>query len=64
MPVVGFLRSTSFTDSAHLVTAFRRGLMEAGFVEGQNVALKYHAAENDSHRLQAIVTDACAGPLP
>jgi putative ABC transport system substrate-binding protein len=63
MPVVGFLRSTSFTDSAHLVNAFRRGLTEAGFVEGQNVALEYHAAENDSHRLQAIVTDVVRRPV-
>jgi putative ABC transport system substrate-binding protein len=35
MPVIGFLRSTSLADSAHLVTAFRQGLKEAGFVESQ-----------------------------
>ena len=35
MPVVGFLRSTSLADAAHLVGAFRQGLKEAGFVEGE-----------------------------
>ena len=38
MPVIGFLRSASLTDVAYLVTAFRQGLKEADFVEGQNVA--------------------------
>jgi putative ABC transport system substrate-binding protein len=35
MPVIGFLRSTSAADSVHFVTAFRRGLNEAGFVEAR-----------------------------
>jgi putative ABC transport system substrate-binding protein len=39
MPVIGFLRSTSAASSAQLVAAFRQGLKEAGFVEGQNVAI-------------------------
>jgi hypothetical protein len=38
MPVIGFLRSTSLADAAHLVRAFRQGLKVEGFVEGQNVA--------------------------
>ena len=38
MPVIGFLRSASLADVPHFVTAFRQGLKEAGFVEGQNVA--------------------------
>jgi putative tryptophan/tyrosine transport system substrate-binding protein len=39
MPVIGFLRSTSLAPSTHLVTAFRQGLKEAGFVEDQDVAV-------------------------
>ena len=41
MPVVGFLRSTSAASSGELVGAFRQDLKEAGFVEGQNVAVEY-----------------------
>ena len=37
---MGFLRSGSLADVTHLVTAFRQGLNEAGFVEGQNVAIE------------------------
>ena len=44
MPVVGFLRLT-LTDVPHYVAAFRQGLKEAGFVEGQNVAVEYRSAE-------------------
>jgi putative ABC transport system substrate-binding protein len=59
MPVIGFLRSTSLADaaSAHLVTAFRQGLKEAGFVEGQNVAIEYRSAEDHLDRLPALVAD-------
>ena len=40
-PVIGFLRNTSLADAAHLMTAFRQGLKEAGFIEGQNVVVEY-----------------------
>ena len=40
MPVVGFLRSTSLADAARLVTAFRQGLKESGYIEGQNVVIE------------------------
>ena len=55
LPVIGFLRSTSLADSTHLVTAFRDGLKETGFVEGQNVAIEYRYAEGHNDRLP------CAG---
>ena len=45
-PVVGFLRSATLTDVPHFVTGFRQGLKEAGFVEGQNVAIELRSAEN------------------
>jgi putative tryptophan/tyrosine transport system substrate-binding protein len=57
MPVIGFLRTTSLSDSTHLVAAFRQGLKEAGFVEGQNVAIEYRWAENQPDRLPALVAD-------
>jgi len=44
-PVVGFLTSLGRTDRPELADAFRRGLSEAGFVEGRNVALEYRFAE-------------------
>jgi hypothetical protein len=56
-PVVGFLRSTSPADSAHLVVAFRQGLKETGYVEGQNVAIEYRWAEGRLDRLPALVAD-------
>jgi putative ABC transport system substrate-binding protein len=57
MPVVGFLRSTSLVDSAHLTAAFRQGLKETGLVEGQDVAIEYRYAENQLGRLPALAAD-------
>jgi putative ABC transport system substrate-binding protein len=57
MPVIGFLRTTSLADSTQHVTAFRQGLKEAGFVEGQNVAIEYRWAEGQYDRLRALVAD-------
>ena len=57
MPVIGFLRSTTLADSAHLVAAFRQGLKEAGFVEGQNVAIEFRWADNQIDRLPELVAD-------
>jgi putative ABC transport system substrate-binding protein len=55
MPVIGFLHGTSFLS--HSVAAFRRGLSEPGFVEGQNVAIEYRWAENHYDRLPALVAE-------
>jgi putative ABC transport system substrate-binding protein len=57
MPVIGFLRSTSLADAAHLVRAFRQGLKVEGFVEGQNVAIEFRSAENQADRLPVLVRD-------
>jgi putative ABC transport system substrate-binding protein len=51
MPVVGFLPSRP-----HFMTAFRQGLKEAGFVEGQDVAIEYRSAE-DQTRVPLLVAD-------
>src|SRR5262249_18596781 len=55
MPVIGFLRSTTSTGSAHIVSAFRHGLSETGFVEGQNVAVEYRWADDQRDRLPGVV---------
>src|SRR5215216_1020699 len=57
MPVVGFLRSSSIERSTHLVTAFRQGLKETGYSEGQNVAIEYRSAEGQYDRLPALAAD-------
>jgi putative ABC transport system substrate-binding protein len=57
VPIVGFLRSTPSKPFAHLVTAFREGLKEAGFVEGQNVAVEYRWADNHLDRLPGLAAD-------
>jgi putative tryptophan/tyrosine transport system substrate-binding protein len=57
IPTVGFVRITTPQDSAHLVTAFRRGLAENGYVEGQNVIIEYRYALNQIERLPAIMAD-------
>ena len=43
MPVIGFLRSATLDDESHIVAAFRQGLKEMGFMEGQDVAIEYRA---------------------
>jgi hypothetical protein len=57
MPVVGFLRSVSLADAADLVAAFRQGLKETGYIEGQNVVIELRSAEGHLDRLPALVTD-------
>ena len=57
MPVVGFLRSGTLTDARNRVTWFRQGLMEAGFVEGQNVAIEVRSDELQTDRLPLLVAD-------
>jgi putative tryptophan/tyrosine transport system substrate-binding protein len=57
MPVIGFLGSTSPGPYAPNVAAFRQGLSEAGFVEGQNLAIEYRWAEDRYDRLPALAAD-------
>ena len=54
IPVIGFLSSASPRQYADRVRAFHRGLNEAGYVEGQNVAIEYRWAEDDNNRLPAL----------
>jgi putative ABC transport system substrate-binding protein len=57
MPVVGFLNSGSSQGREHFAVAFRKGLGELGFVEGQNVAIEYRWAEDQYDRLPAMAAD-------
>jgi hypothetical protein len=57
MPVIGFLRSTTSLPFLHLTTAFRQSLTEAGFVEGQSLAIEYRYADNQHDRLPALAGD-------
>src|SRR5262245_4718526 len=58
LPVVGFLLGGSLTDvPMDRVTAFHQGLKEAGFVEGQNVAIEYRSDEHQTDRLRLLVAD-------
>ena len=57
MPVIGFLNSVSAGPFRQFVDAFRRGLNESGFVEGQNVMIDYRWAEGQYDRLPELATD-------
>ena len=63
MPVVAFTRSTTFAGANYLVTAFRDGLKEAGFVEGRNVLIELHAADDQVDRLQALTAELIRRPV-
>jgi putative ABC transport system substrate-binding protein len=60
MPAIGFLVSTSPGPSALNMAAFRQGLAETGYVEGQNVALEYRWAEDHYDRLPGLAADLVA----
>jgi putative tryptophan/tyrosine transport system substrate-binding protein len=57
MPVVGWLSLRSPADSTALMTGFRQGLAETGYVEGQNLTIEYRWAEGNRERLPALAAD-------
>jgi putative tryptophan/tyrosine transport system substrate-binding protein len=63
MPVIGFLSARSPEDTSHLVEAFRRGLSEAGFVEGHNVTIEYRWALGQHNRLPGLAADLVRKPV-
>jgi putative tryptophan/tyrosine transport system substrate-binding protein len=58
IPVVGFLHPASPDTNADRLRAFRQGLKDTGYVEGENMAIEYRWAENQMDRLPAL---ACGG---
>src|SRR5262252_7299144 len=57
MPVIGFMSARAPEDSVPPLEAFRRGLKEGGFVEGNNVAIEFRWARGDYSRLPALAAD-------
>lgn len=56
MPVIGFLGSRAPDDDPDLLAAFRLGLKEAGYIEGQNVTIEYHFAENHYYQCWPLIS--------
>ena len=63
MPVIGFVRSGTLADVPHFVSAFRQGLKEAGFVEGQNAAIELYSGDNSPGRLSALIVGLVRRPV-
>jgi putative ABC transport system substrate-binding protein len=57
MPVIGFMSARSPEDSTHLLTAFRQGLADGGFFEGQNVAIEFRWARGRYELLPEMAAD-------
>jgi putative tryptophan/tyrosine transport system substrate-binding protein len=57
LPVIAYLNGRSADASVRVAAAFRKGLNETGYVEGQNVMVEYHYLEGQYDRLPAIVAD-------
>src|SRR5262249_58839650 len=57
IPIVGYVHSDSPQTVAGLLAAFREGLSETGYIEGQNVTIEYRWAENDLSRIPELVAD-------
>jgi putative tryptophan/tyrosine transport system substrate-binding protein len=60
LPVIGFLSSRSPSEAGYILEPFRRGLREAGYLEGQNVRIEYRWAEHQPDRLPAMAADLVA----
>src|SRR6266436_9770703 len=57
MPVIGFLNQASVDEYRPMTAAFRQGLQESGYVDGQNVTIEYRWAEGRTDRLPELATE-------
>src|SRR5262245_49519434 len=62
MPVIGFLHPASPETYADRLRAFRQGLKEAGFIEGENAVVEYRWAENQTDRLSSLAAELVRRP--
>jgi putative ABC transport system substrate-binding protein len=62
-PVVGFLNAQRASGYEHLAAAFRRGLAEGGYIEGQNVAIEYRWADGDDSKLRMLAEELVRRPV-
>jgi len=63
MPLIGFLSTRSPDESAHVVAAFRHGLTENSYVEGQSVTVEYRWAQGQYDRLPALAMELARRPV-
>jgi putative ABC transport system substrate-binding protein len=63
MPTIGFLHSASLEPNAKRLAGFRKGLRDAGFIEGQNVAIEFRWAEGQNARLPELATELVRKPV-
>jgi len=57
LPVIGYINAAGETDAQDLVTAFKQGLAEKGYVDGQNVSIEYRWAKDRYDQLGVIAQD-------
>src|SRR5260370_35979909 len=64
VPVIGFMSTRAPEESEYLLEAFRQGLKEGGFVEGQNVAIEFRWARGQCDRLPALAAELVSRGVP
>jgi putative ABC transport system substrate-binding protein len=63
MPVIGYMHSRGSDDAAHIAAAFRRGLRDGGFIDGQNVRIEYRWAHGQFARLPGFAKELVGVPV-
>lgn len=63
LPVIGWLRSVSFSDAASLIAGFRQGLKGLGFADGKNVLVELHSAEGDREQISRLAEELIQRPV-